>query len=119
MASSVSCLTARPASTHPFDTEGTSIMTATSDASTSEREDVIGGVDTHADTIHVALVSVLGRDLVDKEFATTPEGYADALEFLSSHGEIYRVGIEGTSSYGCLLYTSDAADDLLCVDLGG
>src|SRR5665213_3020404 len=22
-------------------------------------------------------------------------------------------------SYGCLLYTSDAADDLLCVDLGG
>ena len=21
--------------------------------------------------------------------------------------------------YGCLLYTSDAADDLLCVDLGG
>lgn len=75
-------------------------MTATSDASTSEREDVIGGVDTHADTIHVALVSVLGRDLVDREFATTPEGYADALEFLSSHGEIYRVGIEGTSSYG-------------------
>ena len=23
------------------------------------------------------------------------------------------------SRYGCLLYTSDAADDLLCVDLGG
>ena len=22
-------------------------------------------------------------------------------------------------SYDCLLYTSDAADDLLCVDLGG
>ena len=22
-------------------------------------------------------------------------------------------------SYSCLLYTSDAADDLLCVDLGG
>src|SRR5450756_2015099 len=25
----------------------------------------------------------------------------------------------GTYSYSCLLYTSDAADDLLCVDLGG
>src|SRR5450756_981104 len=25
----------------------------------------------------------------------------------------------GTRSYHCLLYTSDAADDLLCVDLGG
>src|SRR5665213_1574528 len=24
-----------------------------------------------------------------------------------------------TASRGCLLYTSDAADDLLCVDLGG
>ena len=24
-----------------------------------------------------------------------------------------------TASYSCLLYTSDAADDLLCVDLGG
>ena len=26
-------------------------------------------------------------------------------------------GVDGT--IGCLLYTSDAADDLLCVDLGG
>lgn len=79
-------------------------MTATSDASTSEpeavQEEVIGGVDTHAETIHVALVSVIGRDLADQEFATTPEGYAAALEFLSTHGEIHRVGIEGTSSYG-------------------
>src|SRR5665213_2695064 len=25
----------------------------------------------------------------------------------------------GALNYGCLLYTSDAADDLLCVDLGG
>mgnify|MGYP007068777700 CR=1 FL=1 len=25
----------------------------------------------------------------------------------------------GLSLYTCLLYTSDAADDLLCVDLGG
>ena len=25
----------------------------------------------------------------------------------------------GTVFYFCLLYTSDAADDLLCVDLGG
>lgn len=79
-------------------------MTATSDASTSEpeavQEDVIGGVDTHAETIHVALVSVIGRDLADQEFATTPAGYVDAIEFLGSHGRVRRVGIEGTSSYG-------------------
>ena len=28
-------------------------------------------------------------------------------------------GRDGDSLSGCLLYTSDAADDLLCVDLGG
>ena len=30
-----------------------------------------------------------------------------------------RAEIGLTYVYGCLLYTSDAADDLLCVDLGG
>ena len=29
------------------------------------------------------------------------------------------VGIAATKTYTCLLYTSDAADDPLCVDLGG
>ena len=28
-------------------------------------------------------------------------------------------GSDGVWTYTCLLYTSDAADDLLCVDLGG
>src|SRR5450756_695304 len=44
----------------------------------------------------------------------------------ASPGEVYMSGCafdayEGQSAgtYGCLLYTSDAADDLLCVDLGG
>src|SRR5450756_609768 len=34
--------------------------------------------------------------------------------------EAYPVGIvlHSENGYGCLLYTSDAADDLLCVDLG-
>ena len=27
--------------------------------------------------------------------------------------------VKGLTAYACLLYTSDAADDLLCVDLGG
>ena len=30
-----------------------------------------------------------------------------------------RGDVAGVSAKGCLLYTSDAADDLLCVDLGG
>src|SRR5450756_2789743 len=31
----------------------------------------------------------------------------------------YRIGSRPTRCKACLLYTSDAADDLLCVDLGG
>ena len=29
------------------------------------------------------------------------------------------LGVDLARVFGCLLYTSDAADDLLCVDLGG
>jgi len=29
------------------------------------------------------------------------------------------IDINSSELYNCLLYTSDAADDLLCVDLGG
>lgn len=61
---------------------------------------VFGGIDTHADTIHVAVIDPWGRELGDNEFATTPRGYAQALAFLASFGEVSGVGIEGTSSYG-------------------
>ena len=71
-------------------------MTATA----PEPSGVIGGVDTHADTIHVALIDELGRALDDREFATTPVGYRAALAFLISFGKLLMVGIEGTSSYG-------------------
>lgn len=61
---------------------------------------VIGGIDTHADTIHVAAINPWGRELGDKEFSTTPVGYRDALAFLTGRGEVTGIGIEGTSSYG-------------------
>lgn len=66
----------------------------------SEDPAVVGGADTHADTIHLAVVSVHGRDLADREFPTTTAGYRGAISFLTSHGSIEAVGIEGTSSYG-------------------
>ena len=61
---------------------------------------VIGGIDTHADTIHVTLISALGRDVAHHEFRTTAAGYRAAVAFLTGHGLIGQVGIEGTSSYG-------------------
>jgi transposase len=60
----------------------------------------VGGADTHADTIHVALITSIGQALADAEFPTTSQGYRDAVVFLTSHGPIDQVGIEGTSSYG-------------------
>ena len=51
-------------------------------------------------------------------------GYADVLPYFkrmeSWHGgESPLRGTDGPLHVTCLLYTSDAADDLLCVDLGG
>lgn len=92
----MSCLLARPASTNPIDTEGISIMTATP----PEAPAIIAGADTHADTIHVAAIDLLGRELGDREFPTTTEGYRAALVFLTTFGVVAVFGIEGTSSYG-------------------
>ncbi|MGY2093601.1 IS110 family RNA-guided transposase [Nocardia gipuzkoensis] len=65
-----------------------------------ETNRVIGGADTHADTIHVAVISMAGQPITDQEFATTTAGYRAAIEFLTSHGVPHVVGVEGTSSYG-------------------
>ncbi|MGY4103930.1 IS110 family transposase, partial [Nocardia sp. R16R-3T] len=61
---------------------------------------IFAGVDTHADTHHVAIVNEHGRKLADREFATTAAGYEAIEEWINSHGQIARVGIEGTGSYG-------------------
>lgn len=71
-------------------------MTATQHEATQ----IVGGVDTHADTVHVAAIDTLGRELDDREFPTTPIGYRDALAFLVALGTLRMIGIEGTSSYG-------------------
>ncbi|MFJ6623675.1 IS110 family transposase [Kitasatospora sp. NPDC091335] len=63
-------------------------------------QDVFGGVDSHTDTIHVAVVSDNGGHLADAEFPTTAAGYAAALAFLNAHGHVLAIGVEGTSSYG-------------------
>jgi transposase len=76
-------------------TEGGSIMTVTDHGLR-----VVGGIDTHADSLHVAAIDSLGRALGDHEFPTTPAGYAEALAFLTRWGDLVLVGIEGTSSYG-------------------
>lgn len=78
---------------------------------------VIAGIDTHADTIHLAAIDFLGRDLGDAEFPTTPDGYRAAIEFLQSFGNLAVIGIEGTSSYGAGITRAVAAAGIDVVEV--
>ena len=67
---------------------------------TDDRFGVVVGVDTHADTHHVAVIDHLGRALGDAEFATTPDGFEAALAYATGFGVVAKAGVEGTGSYG-------------------
>lgn len=58
------------------------------------------GVDSHKDTIHVAVITCTRRPVDDQEFSTTEVGYRQAVTWLGGHGPPQAVGVEGTSSYG-------------------
>jgi transposase len=61
---------------------------------------IVGGVDTHKD-LHVAAV-VDERDVVlgTHSFATTRQGYRQLLAWMRTFGDLDRVGVETTGSYG-------------------
>jgi transposase len=60
---------------------------------------VIGGVDSHADTHHVAALDDRGCLLGTKSFVVSARGYRELLAWLASFGVIDRVGVESTGSY--------------------
>jgi transposase len=64
---------------------------------------VTGGVDTHGETHHAAVLDQVGRELGDREFPTNPSGYRALLGWLAGHGQLDRVGVEGTGAYGAAL----------------
>ncbi len=90
----MSCLTG-PAGVDPSGTKATPSMTNESSENTP-----VGGVDSHKDTIHVAIITGTGRPVGDHEFPTTEAGYRQAVAWLTGHGPVQAVGVEGTSSYG-------------------
>jgi transposase len=61
---------------------------------------VVGGVDTHLDVHVAAALDSTGGLLGVETFPTTTAGYRDLLSWLRRFGELERVGIEGTGSYG-------------------
>jgi transposase len=70
---------------------------------------VTGGVDTHADRHVAAVVDQVGRVLGTESFPADADGYAGLLAWLRGHGELARVEVEGTGSYGAGLARSLAA----------
>lgn len=78
----------------PENTEGRSSMV------NDKQIEVYDGIDTHADTHHVAVNDAAGRRLADVQVPTTAAGYRAALRFLGSWPGLVRVGIECTGSYG-------------------
>lgn len=61
---------------------------------------VIGGVDTHKDLHVAAIVDDADRVLGTSCFSTTRQGYRQMLSWMWSFGELQRIGVESTGSYG-------------------
>jgi transposase len=61
---------------------------------------VIGGVDTHKDLHVAAVVDAHDRVIGTGSFAATRQGYRQMLTWMRSLGDLQRVGVESTGSYG-------------------
>jgi transposase len=79
--------------------------------------DVIGGVDTHGDVHVAAALDHIGRLLDTASFATTAAGNRELLAWLRSHGELGRVGVEGTGSWGAGLSRYLAGEGVTLVEV--
>ncbi len=62
--------------------------------------EAIAGIDTHADTHHVAVIDTTGRKLGDAGFPATLIGYQAIAAYIAAFGLVRQVGVEGTHSYG-------------------
>ena len=60
---------------------------------------VIGGVDAHADSHHVAALDERGALVGSESFPTTAQGYRELLQWLLSFGKLDLVAVESTGSY--------------------
>ena len=61
---------------------------------------ITGGVDTHRDVHVVAALDPLGGLLGTERFETNAAGYKALLSWLETFGDVTKIGVEGTGSYG-------------------
>jgi transposase len=64
------------------------------------RPGITGGVDTHLDSHVVAALDPLGRLVGTESFPADAAGFKALLAWLEQFGQVSRIGIEGTGSYG-------------------
>jgi transposase len=79
---------------------------------------VVGGVDTHKD-LHVA--AVIDTDAVvlgTESFSTTRAGYRAMVRWMRTFGDVRKIGVEGTGSYGAGItrHLAEAGIEVLEVD---
>ncbi len=61
---------------------------------------MFGGMDTHKDTLAVALIDPSGKRRDAITVANTAAGHDQLVAWLTEHGPVERLGIEGAGSYG-------------------
>ena len=65
-----------------------------------EKPSVIGGIDTHQDPHTATVVSNDGVVLGSESFSTTRAAHRVMLRWFRSYGELVRLGVEATGTYG-------------------
>jgi transposase len=79
---------------------------------------ITGGVDTHLDTHVAAALDANGGVLGVESFATTTAGFAELHAWLSSFGNLDRVGVEGTGAYGAGLARFLRSTGAMVIEVG-
>jgi transposase len=74
---------------------------------------VFAGIDTHKDTLAVAVIDDAGRLVAAREVPNTEQGFVQLVGLFDTH-RVVRVGIEGSGHYGrAVAFTSCCAGSLL------
>ena len=87
-------------------------------AKTRPERVVYAGVDTHKELHIAAVIDGSETVLATRSFSTTRAGYRALLAWIAEFGELARIGIEGTGSYGAGLtrHLANAGVTILEVD---
>lgn len=81
------------------------------------RQSIFARVDTHKEIHVAAVIDPAGTVLGTRSFSTTRAGYRALLTWVRGHGDLIRIGIEGTGSYGAGLTRHLAKHDVIVLEV--